>query len=414
MFTIGIIGRTNVGKSSLFNALIRKKRVIVSNVPNTTRDKIIEELFWKNSVFKIVDTRGIDEEDKELFLDTIEDFDLCLFVIDSSAVLPLDFWISKKLKESGKKVVVVGNKIDLSADSTLHMEFGFKDFISVSSTSFTNISELRDICASFCDNLSHEETFFDRNTITITIIGRPNTGKSTLMNTLCGKIVSKVDNVPLTTRDPIKYRVKLKYGNFAIIDTAGIRKHIVSHIEKEALYLTKKMIDMASVVFFILKIEDGITRDDERLLELLKDKFKKTIILLNFWDKLKTDGKLLLKNLPAAISKYEILPISALTGYGVKKCLLLAKKLHEKERIATNELNKALIKLQKISPPPLVKNRPFKIKYATQTSSEPLEFILFTNSNIKVPRTYHRFVENFLRKEFNLLGAPVKIVYRQG
>ena len=428
---VAIIGRPNVGKSTLFNRIIKENKAIVDDKPGVTRDRLSSIATIDDKSFILIDTGGIvineDEEFekniKENALIAIEEADIILFILDGKdSLTPVDKEILQILRKSGKKVFFIINKIDSEKDAKNISEFyslGIDKFYLISAIHKKGLIELFIDLYNELPEVKKEEITNDATIIGI--IGRPNTGKSSLVNRILGYERVIVSNIPGTTRDPVDTFFSYKDKNFILIDTAGIRRksRISYRLEKYSVIKAISIIERSDIVLLMIDASEGVTDQDKRLARLIDTRGKGLIILLNKWDLIK--GKVnanYLKAIEAELGFVDYAPmlkISALTGMNVNKIFNYIEKISQfqQKRIQTSKLNKFVHEIMTFQPPPSYKGKRVKINYITQVETNPPKFIFFTNIPEGIKESYKRFLLNRLREEFKFTGVPVKIYFKK-
>ncbi|MBI4405561.1 MAG: ribosome biogenesis GTPase Der [Deltaproteobacteria bacterium] len=415
-----LMGRPNVGKSCLFNALVGFPRSIVSETSGTTRDLVVQKVCWDGKWLQLTDTQGTFGENDEAFIQTIiERSEGILFVVDAkSGISPFDRWLARQVLSSRKPALLCVNKSEGHRvhEVTDFAELGFESYIGVSAVHRKNIEEIKSWCVSRVEVLESE---LEKPRLTIALIGKPNTGKSTLINWMGDAEVSRVSPEPLTTRDPVGCEIKTAHGWVQLIDTAGIRRapRIQSQIELDSVRAAKRIIRRADVVFLLIASHEALSDQDVRLLNLVAKEGKSALVCLNFWDKLNTEQKK--ERLEAAkhsswLYHLPSIPISGLTGLNIERLIPLAEKLQRKsnERIPTAKLNRIVGHLIENNPPPSGGRGNFNILYASQVASHPPTFVFFVNRKQSLPLTYKKYIEKQLREKLQLRGQPLRLVFR--
>ncbi len=429
---VAIVGRPNVGKSTLFNRIIGWRKAIVEDTPGVTRDRNYADAEWSGKEFSIVDTGGLDIESDELYLSlirdqvrvAIEEADLILFILDSkTGLVPQDVEISNLLRKSAKPVLYVVNKVDHERHEVRAFDFhalGIDTFFTVSALDGRKIDELLDaIVERLPETKAVEDT---KDTIKVAVIGRPNVGKSTLINRIIGEERLITSPVPGTTRDSIDTLIEKNGRRYLFIDTAGIRRRpkITFSVEKYSVLRAIKTIEMADIVLFMFDGTEGPTHQDARISELIQDRGKGCIVILNKWDLVPkeiaempgiTD---IVKNKLKAVDFAPVISISALTGKRVNRIFDYIDSVYENfsSRISTKQLNRLLDRILKTNPPPIYKGSEIKFYYISQPMTKPPTFVVFTNSSKGISESYKRFLENTFRGEFSLEGTPIKFIFR--
>ena len=429
---ISIVGRPNVGKSTLFNRLLARRKSIVFSEPGSTRDLIKERLEIDDKVFYIVDSGGFDNEKdhypvliKKKVLSTIKNSDLIIFMVDGQSGLQNeDREILNIIRKEKIDFITVINKIDDKKTDENKSEFfklGIKDFIEISAEHDRNIGSIRDRLVGRFSSLKDEN--YDRNKIPqIAIVGKPNAGKSTLINSLAEQEVAMVSEIPGTTRDTVNLSIENKGKTYIFIDTAGLRRK--SRVNEDVEYYSTSRavgsIEKCDIVVLIIDAELGPTKQDLKIASLIKKNNKGIIIAVNKSDlipeKLKNEAmiKKSLFEMLTEINYALVLVISALKSKNIDRLYNLIDSIYEsqKSKINTNNLNKYLKGLILKSTAPVNKGRRLKMYYATQSKSDVPSFILFCNFAKGIPNTYRRFIEKSIRNEFNLDGISLRVSYR--
>ncbi len=454
LFTVAIVGRPNVGKSSLFNALLGYRRSIVLDLPGTTLDQISEKVEWNSVALRIMDTLGVnDESDSEALGNILGKADACLFVVDALVgPTPFDRFLAREIHLAGVPALLCVNKSEAkrSESETFFAELQFDQMLPISAAHRHNLSEVKDWCAAqalkskaeapkspglerLINNLSvspelpteplREEKEPDQKpeTLSIALIGKPNTGKSTLMNRLCGEKVSRVSPTPLTTRDAVSFEMVTPEGLVRFVDTAGMRRPRTqkSELEVFSINASTRAIRAADIVLLMFACHEEVSDQDMRLLSLIENEGKPTIVLLNFWDQLTASQRkhfLEDSEFSTALEQFRTLPLSGLTGFNVAQILPLAWKMARtaRKRVKTSRLNEVVERIVARNPPPSTGNQNFNILYASQIKTEPPTFVFFVNRKQSVPASYEKFLTNQLRKQLNFKGQPIRIYFRAG
>lgn len=431
MGLVAIVGRPNVGKSTLFNRIIEERHAIVEGVPGVTRDRLYAKGEWAGIVFQLVDTGGIVPDSDDVFesaireqaMLAIDEADVILFVVDGrDGLTPIDSEIGGMLRSSKKPVVLVVNKCDNASADLNASEFyalGLGDPFAISALNGRSTGDFLDVVVS---HLRDDEQMEDSR-LKIAIVGRPNVGKSSLTNALLGKDRMVVTPIAGTTRDAID-SVLTYYGEqIVLIDTAGLRRRsqIKESIELFSTMRTSRAIDRCDVAIVIVDAVQGLEAQDKRVIAEVVEARKGIIIALNKWDLIEKDTKTadafiqkIHEDLPT-LDYVPIVTISALTKQRITKLIEMAKKIQERRcvRIPTHELNEELIAMLERTPPPSVKARDLRINYVTQVKTEPPLFAFFLNFPELLPEAYKRFIERQLRKLHDFEGVPISFVFRK-
>ena len=431
---VAVVGRPNVGKSTLFNAIVNKRISIVEDIPGVTRDRIYFDAEWLNREFTMIDTGGIEfitdnshVIPKRMRLQAelaIEEADVILFVVDGKqGIVPADEEVANILRASGKPVVLVVNKIDSVNQEPNIYEFynlGLGDPIGISAKNLMNLGDLLD------DTVKHfppvGTNVDDEDTIHVAIIGRPNVGKSSLTNALLGQDRVIVSDVAGTTRDSIDTYWTHENQKFVLIDTAGMRRKskIEEAVERYSIVRSLRSVDRADIVVLVLDAQDGVTEQDKKIAGYAYEAGKGVVIVVNKWDLVEKDDKTTLRfteDIYDELGFLQFAPIlfaSALTKQRIHRLADMLKFVSEQQyrRVSTGTLNQLLQDAQTVNPVPSRNGRIPKIYYMTQASVKPPTFILFVNEPELIHFSYMRFLENRLRESFGFEGTPIRLVLR--
>ncbi len=430
---VAIVGRPNVGKSTLFNRLVGARKAIVEDIPGVTRDRMYDRSDWAGREFIIIDTGGIRFDEGDVFSReikmqaelAIEEADVIVLVVDAkSGITSEDEQVADLLRRSKKPVVLAANKVENFDKQLEYYEFynlGLGDPIPVSSMHGMNTNSLLDAVISHFGPL--HEYAEDPDATKIAIVGRPNVGKSSLVNALLGEERVIVSDVPGTTRDSIDTPFQYEGQRYILIDTAGIRKksRISEATEKYSVIRSLKSIERADVVVTMLNATEGVIEQDKRIAGFVHEQGKANVLVVNKWDLVEKDGRTMNtfdKNIREELkfmAYSPILYISALTRRRIFKVLEMVDFVAEQHhrRITTSELNRVLTEAMLLNPLPGGGARRVKIYYATQVSTAPPVFVLFSNNPEEVHFSYLRYLENVLRQNFGFEGTPIKLVVRR-
>lgn len=429
--TVAIVGRPNVGKSTVFNRLIGQRKSIVDDTPGVTRDRIYGDVEWLTQHFRLIDTGGIQIEDQDFANEinmqveiAIEEADVIIFLTSvQEGVTTDDLAIARKLHRSSKPVVLAVNKADnekLQFESYEFYSLGFQDPVIVSGAHGIGLGDLLDQVISL---LPEKEIHPYDGITSFCVIGRPNVGKSSLVNSILKEKRVIVSDVEGTTRDAIDTPFHYEDREYMIIDTAGIRKKgkIYVNIEKYSILRALSAIDRSHVVLFVIDGEKGIREQDKHVAGLAHEAGKGVIIVYNKWDAVEKDEKTMHKieqEIRAQFLYLNYAPIaftSALTGSKVQNLLPLIDKVHEActLRVPTNVLNDVILDAQMINPAKPHNGKQLRIYYASQVSVEPPTIVLFVNDPELLHFSYARYIENKCREAFGFVGTPLRIIARK-
>lgn len=431
---VAVVGRPNVGKSTLFNSIVNKRISIVEDIPGVTRDRIYFDAEWLNHEFTMIDTGGIEflNNNNETIPQmmryqaqlAIEEADVILFVVDGKQGLtPADQEVSNILRNSGKPVILVVNKIDSANQEANIWEFyalGIGDPIGISAKNLMNLGDLLDeVVKNFPDTSKNED---DENTIHIALVGRPNVGKSSLTNALLGQERVIVSDVPGTTRDSIDTRWTHDGQPFVLIDTAGMRRKskIDLPVERYSIVRSLRSIDRSDIVVLVIDGVDGVTEQDKKIIGYAHELGKGIVVVVNKWDLVEKDDKTTLRytdHIREELGFMQYAPVlylSAKTKQRVHRLADILKYVSEQQnmRISTSVLNQVISDAQLVNPAPMKNGRLPKIYYMTQASVKPPTFVLFVNEPELIHFSYMRFLENRLRESFGFEGTPIRLILR--
>ncbi|MBQ9965569.1 MAG: ribosome biogenesis GTPase Der [Clostridia bacterium] len=432
---VAVVGRPNVGKSTLFNRIIGKRLSIVDDTPGVTRDRIYGDAEWLGHKMMLVDTGGIEPKTDDIILANmraqaqlaIDMASVIVFVTDlRTGVTAADMDIAAMLQKSGKPIVLCVNKCDKVGEPPVEIyEFynlGLGEPIGVSSVHGHGTGDLLDAVLA---GLSEEElnTEEDEDVINVAVIGKPNAGKSSLINSVAGETRSIVSDIAGTTRDAIDTLIENKYGKFNFIDTAGLRRKskVDDKIEKYSVIRAEMAVDRADVCVIMIDGVEGFTEQDSKVAGLALENGKACIIAVNKWDAVEKDGTTMDSYRKKLMVDFSFMPyapivfISAKTGQRVERLFELIKYVNEQNtmRISTGMLNDILADATARVQPPSDKGKRLKIYYMTQASTKPPTFVCFCNKAELFHFSYQRYLENQIRSTFGLEGTPVRFVIRE-
>jgi GTPase len=429
---VAIVGRPNVGKSTLFNRLTESREAIVDELSGVTRDRNYGKANWNGVDFSVIDTGGYVEDSDDMFeeeinkqvLLAIEEADVILFMTDvTSGIHELDETVSNMLRRVNKKVLLVVNKVDNGERLLEANEFyslGLGDYFPVSSMNGSGTGDLLDAVV-IC--LPQEQNVDDPDIPRIAIVGRPNVGKSSLVNSLLGEERNIVTPIAGTTRDSIYTRYNKYNHDFLLVDTAGLRKKgkVSEDIEFYSVMRAVRTIENSDICLLLLDATRGIEAQDINILSLIQSNSKGIIILVNKWDLVEKDTnatiryEAAIREKTAPFTDYHILFISATNKQRIHKILELVQKVHENRtrKVPTPKLNEIMLEIVRKNPPPALKGKYIKIKYVAQLPTHTPAFAFFCNLPQYVKDPYKRFIENRMREQFEFTGVPLKIFFRK-
>lgn len=431
---VAIIGKPNVGKSTFFNYIVGKRLSIVEDTPGVTRDRVYADSNWRGRDFTLIDTAGIEPETNDVILFGMREqaniainiADVIVFITDiNQGVTAVDREIAMMLKKSGKPIVLVCNKADnigkTSNDIYEFYNLGLGDPMPVSSTNALGIGDVLDEIYKHFPEASENEK--DEDIINVAIIGKPNVGKSSLVNKILGENRVIVSNIAGTTRDAIDSYFENKTGKYNFIDTAGIRRKskVNDSIEKFSVMRTLFAVERSDVCLLMIDAVEGVTDQDAKIAGEAHEAGKGIIIVINKWDEIEKETGTLEKYKKEVYNKLSYLTyapiifISAKTGQRVDKLFELIQKVAKNNaiRITTATLNQVINEAIAVVQPPTDKGRRLKILYATQVASKPPTFVIFVNNKELFHFSYERYLANQIRSNFDLEGTPIKIIARE-
>lgn len=431
---LAIVGRPNVGKSTLFNTLAGEKISIVEDHPGVTRDRIYADVTWLNHSFSMIDTGGIEMDSKDKMLKhmreqadiAIDTADVILFLVDvRQGLVDADFKVADMLRKSGKPVILVVNKVDnfekYMPDVYEFYNLGIGDPHPISAASKLGIGDMLDAVMELFDLEKIEEEEDDRPKIAI--VGKPNAGKSSLINNLLGENRVIVSDVAGTTRDAIDTEIVYNGTEYVFIDTAGLRRKskIKENIERYSIIRTVAAIERSDVVILMIDATEGVSEQDAKIAGIAHDRGRGLIIAVNKWDAIEKDNHTVkeytkkVRDILSFVPYAEVIFISALTGQRTKKIFDLLETVIENHamRIQTGVLNEILMEAVALQQPPSDKGKRLKLFYMTQVSTKPPTFVLFVNKKELMHFSYQRYIENRIRDTFGFMGTPIRIFIRE-
>lgn len=431
MNIVAIVGRPNVGKSTLFNRIIERREAIVESEPGVTRDRLYADAQWNGKTFTLIDTGGIVPGSDELFdkaireqaMLAVEEADVIIFAVDAiDGIMPADRMIADILRRSSKPIVTVANKCDSpkhDINSSEFYELGVGEIFTISALSGRSTGDFLDAVVAPLSTEQNEED----SRLKIAIVGRPNVGKSSITNGLLGQDRMIVTPVAGTTRDAIDSIMKYYGREIVLIDTAGLRRRSAVHenIEMYSIIRTQRAIERCDVAIVVLDAERGLEHQDKQIIHDVIEQRKGILIAINKWDLIEKDHKTaeeFTQKIRDELAMFDYVPvvyISALTRQRITKVVEMAEEIQVRRstRIGTSKLNTILEEEISKTPPPNVKGNDLRINYITQVKTEPPVFAFFTNHPDLLPDSYKRFLERALRRNLDLVGAPISFVFRK-
>lgn len=431
---VAIVGRPNVGKSTLFNVLAGETISIVKDTPGVTRDRIYADCTWLNMNFTLVDTGGIEPDSKDIILSqmreqaqiAIDTADVIIFLVDvRQGLVDSDAKVADMLRKSGKPVVLAVNKVDsfqkFGNDIYEFYNLGIGDPIAVSGASRLGIGDLLDEVSRHFTTDQMEDAEDERPRVAI--IGKPNVGKSSIINKILGEDRVIVSNIAGTTRDAVDTEVVHNGTEYVFIDTAGLRRKskIKEDLERYSIIRTVSAVERADVVILVIDAVEGVTEQDAKIAGIAHDRGRGMIIAVNKWDAIEKDNKTVsefskkVRNTLSFMPYAEIMFVSALTGQRLPKLFEAIEVVIQNHslRIATGVLNEILTEAVAMQQPPSDKGRRLKIYYMTQVSVKPPTFVIFVNDKRLMHFSYTRYLENKIREAFGFAGTPLKFIIRE-
>lgn len=431
---VAIVGRPNVGKSTLFNRLTESRNAIVKEISGVTRDRLYGKGEWNGAQFSVIDTGGYVKGSEDIFEGeirkqveiAIEEANVIIFMVDvTTGIVDLDEKVAQLLRKAKKPVFIVANKVDniqrigLSAE---FYQFGLGDVFDLSATNGTGTGELLDEIVKHFDK--EDETVNEKDDLPrIAIVGRPNVGKSSLVNALTGEERNIVTPISGTTRDAINTRFNAFGFDFMLIDTAGIRKKakVQEDIEYYSVLRSVRTIEEADVCIFMIDAEEGLQKQDLHIFYVIEKNSKGVVVLVNKWDLIEKDTNTMLRyeeKLREELAPFNDVPIiftSTLTKQRIHKALeaTMMVNANRTKKIATSKLNEVMLEIIQATPPPALKGKYIRIKYVMQLPTHSPAFAFFCNLPQYIPDSYKRFLENRLREQFDFCGVPIKVFFRK-
>jgi GTP-binding protein len=432
---VAIVGRPNVGKSTLFNRIIRRKEAIVDDQPGVTRDRKHAHAQWEGVPFTLVDTGGFIPKTRDRMEEgvtaqvfaAIQEADLILFVVDATTgITDVDGEVAEILRKSGKPHILAANKADNPArelDAAELYRLGLGEMMPISALGGRGIGDLLSAVTEKFDPVQDVGAEPSEGVIRIAIVGRPNAGKSTYINTILGEERLLVTEIPGTTRDSVDVRIQFKGQTIELIDTAGLRRRTKVHedVEFYSTLRTQRAVEECDVACVFMDASEGITQQDMRVVQDVVDKRKGILVVVNKWDLIEDDPDALwvyedtLEQKMKGIQFVPVMHVSCKTGLRVKRVLHTAVQIasERSKRVPSASLNKMIQDLGRRYPPPTVQGKRVRLLYATQVSVQPPLFAIFSNHPELLKENTKRFVENRIRDEYGFQGVPISMVFRK-
>ncbi|MDE5933794.1 MAG: ribosome biogenesis GTPase Der [Lachnospiraceae bacterium] len=432
---VAVVGRPNVGKSTLFNALAGDKISIVKDTPGITRDRIYADVTWLDMNFTLIDTGGIEPESKDIILSqmreqaqiAIDTADVIIFMVDvKQGLVDTDSKVADMLRRSGKPIVLAVNKVDsyqkYMMDVYEFYNLGIGEPFAISSANKQGIGDLLDEVSSYFNKETAQEEEEDERT-RIAIVGKPNVGKSSIINKLIGENRLIVSDIAGTTRDAVDTEVTYHGKEYVFIDTAGLRRKnkIKEELERYMIIRTVTAVERADIVVLVIDAAEGVTEQDAKIAGIAHDRGKATIIAVNKWDLIEKDNKTVsqftqkIRQILSFMPYAEILFISAETGQRLTKLYEMIDIVYENHamRVATGVLNEIMAEAVAMQQPPSDKGKRLRLYYITQAAVKPPTFVIFVNDKELMHFSYTRYIENQIREAFGFRGTPLKFIIRE-
>ncbi|MBQ7956209.1 MAG: ribosome biogenesis GTPase Der [Lachnospiraceae bacterium] len=431
---VAVVGRPNVGKSTLFNALAGEMISIVKDTPGITRDRIYADISWLDTSFTLIDTGGIEPDSKDIILSqmreqaqiAIDTADVIIFMVDvKQGLVDADSKVADMLRRSHKPIVLVVNKVDsfnkYMADVYEFYNLGIGDPHPISAANRLGLGEMLDEVTSYFDKTLYEEEEDERTRVAI--VGKPNVGKSSIINKLLGENRLIVSDIAGTTRDAVDTDIAYNGKDYVFIDTAGLRRKnkIKEELEHYMIVRTVSAVERADVVVMVIDATEGVTEQDAKIAGIAHDRGKAVIIVVNKWDAVEKDDKTIYKftekvrNTLSFMPYAEMLFVSAKTGQRLPKLFETIDMVSENHamRVATGVLNEIMAEAVAMQQPPSDKGKRLKLYYITQVSVKPPTFVIFVNDKELMHFSYTRYIENQIRETFGFKGTPLRFIIRE-
>ena len=431
---VAVVGRPNVGKSTLFNALSGTNLAIVKDMPGITRDRLYADVTWLDKAFTLIDTGGIEPESKDIILSqmreqaaiAIDTSDVILFMTDvRQGLTDADSKVADMLRRSGKNIILVVNKVDdfnkQQADVYEFYNLGLGDPFPISASGKLGLGELLDEVIKYFPEAGEDDEEDDRPRIAI--VGKPNVGKSSIINKLIGESRLIVSDIAGTTRDAIDTEVKYNGNEYVFIDTAGLRRKnkIKEELEKYMIVRTVSAVERADIVCLVIDANEGVTEQDAKIAGIAYERGKGMIIVVNKWDAVEKDDKTIytyknkVKEILSFMPYAEMIFVSALTGQRLNKLYEMIDSVIASHtmRVKTGVLNEIMSEAVALQQPPTDKGKRLKLYYITQVAVKPPTFVIFVNDKQMMHFSYTRYIENKIRESFGFVGTPLKFIIRE-
>lgn len=435
MAIVAVVGRPNVGKSTLFNYLIGRRLAIVEDIPGVTRDRLYADVRWLNHEFTLVDTGGFEIHDGDQITNYVrkqaeiamEEADVILLVVDGrQGLTPLDEDVVQVLRTTKKPFILVVNKIDhpnLEAHAADFYQLGLEHMQNISAANGIGMGDLLDYIIELLPASASTDVDTEDSLTRVAVIGKPNTGKSSLVNNLLGQERVIVSDMPGTTRDAIDTLLQVGGEEYVLVDTAGLRRRskVEAEIERYSGLRSLRAIESADIVLMLIDATEGVTEQDKKIVGFAHNRGKGIVLVVNKWDLIEKDNRTVgqftdeIRTELTFIAYAPIIFVSAKTGQRVHRIFDLVKEVNENRnlRISTNALNELILQATVVTPTPTDRGKALRIYYATQSDIKPPTFIFFVNNPKLMHFSYQRFLENTLRKAMGFVGTPIRFYIRK-
>ena len=432
---VSIVGRPNVGKSTLFNRIIRKREAIVDDTPGITRDRKCADTHWEGIPFTLVDTGGYIPKTRDV-IETgvtkqvrlaIEEADIVLFLVDgTTGITDVDGDVAKILRKNGKSCILAVNKVDGTNQEPSAAEFirlGLGEPVAVSALRGRNVGDMLSLIVEKLDRPGDQDTSADDDVIKLAVVGKPNVGKSTFVNVILGEERLLVTEIPGTTRDAVDVRIRFKKREMRLIDTAGIRRRsrVKENEEYYSVLRSHRIIERCDVACVFVDADEGLTQQDMRVLQEVIRSRKGLLLIINKWDLLKGDEERIrqlsdtLERKCRGMTFVPILFVSCKTNLRVRKILELAMEIYDerRKRIPSPDVNRLLTELNRHYQPPAIHGKRVRVLYGSQVGVAPPRFVFFSNFPQLIMESYKRYIENNIRDNFGFEGVPITLIFKK-